>query len=209
MRFSIESNLAVALMDAGDLERAQVQMAYSSTLLGAAVMDLNRFNQANNRAELALAQDEFQTAEEAYREASTYLGLTTPSYAQDLITAGLGICALETGDLSEARRCELSLPEHPSSWYFDPTTILAFESRLLDRRGHTDEALGLLESSAADLQERLELAWLKVRALQVRLMVKRRRTGALALAVEGRDRAAYLRLDHRATEFERMLSVLG
>jgi DNA-binding SARP family transcriptional activator len=209
MRFSIESNLAVALLDAGDLERAEIQMAYSTTLLGSADMDLNRFNQANNRAELLLAQHDFHGAEQSYKEASTYLGLTTPSYAQDLITAGLGICAIETGDLGEARRREEELSERPRSWYFDPTTILAFRVRLLDRRGRTSDALELLEASADDLRGRLDLAWLKARAILVRLMIRRKLGGATSIAQEAKERAEALCLTYRAKEFSALLDALG
>jgi len=209
MRFSIESNLAVALLDSGDLERAEVQMAFSTKLLGSADMDLNRFNQANNKAELLLAQHDFRGAEQSYREASTYLGLTTPSYAQDLITAGLGICALETGDLSGARRREVELNERPTSWYFDPTTIVAFQVRLLDRRGRTPEALDLLETSADDLRGRLDLAWLKARAILVRLLIRRRMHGATFVAQEAKERAEALCLTHRAREFDALLDSQG
>jgi len=208
MRFSIESNLAVALLDAGDLERAETQMAYSTTLLGSADMDLNRFNQANNRAELLLAQHDFHGAERSYREASTYLGLTTPSYAQDLITAGLGICALETGDLSEARRREEELNERPQRWHFDPTTILAFQVRLLDRRGRTPEAVDLLKTSADDLQGRLDLAWLKAQAILIRLMIRRKMGGAIYIAKEAKQRAEALSLNYRASEFDALLDAL-
>ncbi|MGE0159508.1 MAG: AAA family ATPase [Gemmatimonadales bacterium] len=206
MRFSIESNLAVALLDAGDLERAEVQMTHSTSLLGSADMDLNRFNQANNRAELLLALNDFEGAEKCYREASQYLGITTPTYAQDLIAAGLGICAFETGDLGEARRLEQELHERPTRWHFDPSTILAFRVRLLDRRGRTDEALQLLESSAADLRGRLELAWLKTRALEVRLMIKRRIPGAREIANEAEALASNLCLTHRKNEFSELLA---
>jgi hypothetical protein len=172
-------------------------------------MDLNRFNQANNRAELLLAQQDFRGAELSYTEASTYLGLTTPSYAQDLIAAGLGICALETGDLGEARRCEEELHDRPPSWYFDPTVILAFQVRLLDRRARTTEALDLLESSADNLRGRLDLAWLKARALQVRLMIRRRIGGATDVAQEAKERAEALCLTHRTAEFDELLKSLS
>lgn len=206
LRFSIESNLAVAALDAGDLERADVLMVRARAVPGPADMDLNRSIQGNNRAELALAQHDYGKAAEAFTEAATYLGLTTPSYMQDLVTAGLGLCALETGDLAEARRREVDLSEAPPSWHFDPTTILAFRSRLLDRRGRHHDALQLLQSSASDLEHRLVLAWLKVRALEVRLMIKRRVVGARQIALDARGRAEELGLNHRVREFTELLA---
>jgi hypothetical protein len=208
LHFSIENNLAVAALDAGDLERADVLMAGASALAGSAEMDLNRFIQANNQAELAMAQHDFLRAERAYTEAATYAGATTPSYLMDLVNAGMGICALETGKLAEARRLEEELEPSPPSWYYDPTTILAFRARLLERRGRRDEALDLLQSAAPDLENRLVLAWLKVQALRMRLMRKQGSSGARSIATECLELAEGLRLTHRALEFARFLQAL-
>ncbi len=128
---------------------------------------------------------------------------------QDLVNAGLGLCALETGDLSEARRREQELQDPPPSWYYDPTTILAFRSRLLERRGRPGEALELLEDSAKNLEGRLVLAWLKVCELQVRLMARRGYAGAKDLATASEKHAAELGLIHRAREFSRLSELLG
>ena len=125
VRFSIESNIALSLLDAGEIERADVMMTLSSRMLGSADMDMNRFNQANNRAELALARHDFGGAASWYAKATTYVGLNTPAYAQELLNAGLGLCALETGDLSESRRREQQLAEPPETWFYDPTTIFS------------------------------------------------------------------------------------
>jgi tetratricopeptide (TPR) repeat protein len=206
MRYSIESNLIVAALDAGDLERAQSLMARSASILGSADLDFGRFNEANNRAELALAYEDYAAATAAFAEASRYLGPTTPSYAPSLISAGLGLCALETGDLAEARRREQEVLEAPKSWHFDPYIILAFRTRLLDRRGRYREALEEIEEAIRDLEERLVLASLKLRGLQVRLMVKRNVPGASEIAQRAKLRAEGLCLWHRAAEFAALTS---
>ena len=200
---SIECNLAVAMLDAGDLAEAEILMERSWELSGSVDMGLHRFVQVNNRAELALAQQDLRAAELSFREAATYLGHTTPTYMQDIVHAGLGYCALESGNLAEARRRAQELHDPPSSWYFDPTTILTFRSRLLERRGSIDEAVQLLESGASDLENRLVLAWLKVRGMQVRLMVRRRydRIRAKRIAREAAELAASLGLTYRVKEF--------
>ena len=207
MRFSIESNLAAAHLDAGDLARAEALMARVDRIAGTGEMDLNRFIQANNEAELALARCEFEAGADAYRRAEGYLSLATPSYMADLVNAGLGYCALETGNLAEARRREGMLHEAPASWYFDPTTILTFRARLLERRGQPMEAITLLADSAADLRGRLTLAWLKVAAVQVRLMVKVAPAAGGAYAAELMREASRLQLVHRAREFEALQEV--
>jgi tetratricopeptide (TPR) repeat protein len=208
-RFSIESNLVVASIDAGNLEKAEDLMARSSPLLGSGEMNFGRFNQANNRAELALARNDFLPAARAFREASRYLGPTTPSYAPALIAAGLGICALETGDLGEARRREQEMPDQSEDWHYDPSIILAFRIRLLDRRGRHREALELLDAAARDLDNRLVVAWLKVRALELQLRIKRKvHRGARKIALAAKLTAEALGLRHRADEFAAHLAEL-
>jgi hypothetical protein len=209
MRLSIESNLAVAALDAGDLEAAEAQMTRASALLGSADMDLNRFIQANNKAELALAQYDFSRAEQAYAEAASYAGVTTPAYMMDLVHAGIGLCALETGNMTEARRREQEIRSPPASWHFDPTTILAFRSRLMERRQDLRGAVDLLDAAASDLENRLVLAWLKVRALQVRLLRKAGSMHTQELATEALNLAKQLQLAHRVDEFSGLLHEAG
>jgi DNA-binding SARP family transcriptional activator len=207
-RFSIESNLAVAALDAGDLDAAEAQMARASTLAGSAAMDLNRVIQANNRAELSLARLEFQQAEVAYREAAEYARAGTPRYLLDLIHAGMGMCAVEAGRMSEARHHEEELSSPPDRWHFDPTTILAFRTRLLGLRQKRSEAINLLTDASRDLESRLVLAWLKVQALQVRLLRRTDRARAKGVAAEALSHAEALNLTHRVREFAGLLNGL-
>ena len=62
------------------------------------------------------------------------------------------------------------------------------------------------QTSAWDLEHRLVLAWLKVRALEVRLMIKRRVVGARQIALDARGRAGKLGLNHRVREFTELLA---
>lgn len=201
-RFSIESNIAVAYLDAGDHERAHSLMDRAWQISGAGDMDMNRFIQCFNEAELALSMKDFGEAATAFTHAANYLGPTTPTYMSDAVNAGLGYCALETGDLAEARRRADMLHEEPSCWYFDPTTIVCFRARLLETRGRRDEGIQLLARTVAHLSGRLPLAWLKVALLQVRLMAKQAPRDALKIANEMASRARELHLGRRAREFE-------
>jgi hypothetical protein len=206
--FSIENNLAVAALDSGNLEVAEVQMMLCSALAGSADMDLNRFIQSNNKAELALAQGRYHDAEAAYEEAASYARSNTPAYMMDLVHAGLGLCALEMGNLSEARRREQELLPAPQSWHFDPTTILGFRARLLELRQRREEAIELLEEASVDLHERLVLAWLKVQAQQTRLLKKVGDVRAKEVALNALERAKELHLTYRAREFALLLDGL-
>jgi tetratricopeptide (TPR) repeat protein len=209
LRFSLESNLAVAYLDAGDLEAAEVLMLSSSKMLGSAELDLNRFNQANNSGELALAQGEFSRSREWFQLASEYIGPRTPVYALNIVNSGLGLCALATGNLAEARSREERLTPMQPPWYVDPTTIVAFQSRMHEVRQEYAEAQQVLQDAADDIEDRLVLAWLKIRQLQVRLERRLDPAKAATLAREGLNRSQELGLRHRAIEFERLLVRLG
>jgi tetratricopeptide (TPR) repeat protein len=209
LRFSVESNLAVAHLDAGDLDRAEVLMLRSSQMLGSAELDLNRFNQAYNSGELALAQRQYDEARRHFNMASDYIGQRTPVYAADLVNAGVGLCAIETGDLQEAKAREDALTSFPTRWYVDPTSLVAFSSRMREMRREYSLARGLLDQAADDVQDRLVLAWLKIRLLQARLERKFNPRRGETLAREGWICSRELGLTHRMAEFERLLLRLG
>ena len=206
---SLESNLALGALDAGDLARAEALMDRARRMLGSADMQVNRFNQAYNLGELALAQSDFGRAIDAFGEAEQYINPTTPAYVSDFLNAGIGLCSLESGNLSEARRREEAMSHRASSWRCDPTTILTFRARLLERRNRCGEALAMLAEGAEDLDGRLVLAWLKVRALQVRLLRKGGDEHARILAAEAHERALSLNLTHRAATFAEVLKITG
>lgn len=209
LRFSIESNLAVAHLDAGDLDRAEVLMLSSSQMLGSAELDLNRFNQAYNAGELAFAQGHYDQALRHFDIASGYIGRRTPVYAADLVNAGVGLCALETGDLQEAREREDALASMPSRWYVDPTSLVAFASRMHEMRREYPAAREILDQAANGVQDRLVLAWLKIRLLQIPLERKLDPRRGEILAREGLARSRELGLTHRTAQFERHLIRLG
>jgi len=200
-RFAIESNVAVALLDAGEIESAEAMMVRAARVVEKGDMDLHRFIRANNQAELALAVGDLDAAKLAFTEAGTFLGPTSPSYMRDLVNAGLGYCALESGDVGEARRREAALGASPTSWYYDPTTLLTFQARLLERRGKWQEAVAIVRAAATDLEARIVLAWYKLRLLEVRMLVKYGHPDAKRLAEEGERKALEAGLKRRAKDF--------
>ena len=152
IRFNIESNRALALLDAGELDRAEVAMERAEEL--AASPHLPLFSLLCNRAELALARQDFLEAEVQFRQAGLSVGPTAPSHAHVLVSAGLGLCALELGDLAEARRREASLPDAPDMWAYDPALIVSFRCRMLERRGGRAEATAQLRGQLEQLRPR-------------------------------------------------------
>jgi len=205
-RFSLDSNVAAELMDAGYMDQADVLFQSAAGLLGKADMTFSRINHACNRGELALARGLFTEARQAFRAADGFLGSTVPDYTSDFVNAGVGLSALELGDLAEARRREENLRPPPERHYYDPSTILRFRVRLLERRGETGSALQLLESAARDLDGRLMLAALKIRLLSVEVCLRQRDPIAASLAEEGLTAAEAMRAYPRVVEFQRLLA---
>jgi tetratricopeptide (TPR) repeat protein len=196
--------MGAAFLDAGELDRAEVLLTKAGKLLGSADMTFPRINLACNLGELALARRDFKRAAAAFESAGRHFGLTIPRYTSDFVNAGLGLCALEMGSLSEARRREQELGDPPPVWYYDPTVIIAFRARLLERRGAREQAVELLSHAADDLEGRLVMAWLKVRSLQVRLMLRAGVPGSRELAEEGLVLSRTLNLPYRSAEFEQL-----
>jgi tetratricopeptide (TPR) repeat protein len=208
-RYSLESNLAAQVMDAGDLERADVMLKKAGRLFGSADMTSPRVNHAFNVGELAVALGDFARAKAAFTEAREMLGTAKPRYTNDFVNAGLGLCALETGALASARRHEENLGDTLPTWYFDPTIIVSFRSRMLTLRGCHDEAQNLLGSTAEDLEDRLCLGWLKVRSLQARLMRQRSPLAAREMAHICLAKARELRLPRRVAELSLLMDSLS
>ncbi|GMV07050.1 MAG: hypothetical protein AMXMBFR53_33250 [Gemmatimonadota bacterium] len=114
-----------------------------------------------NRGELLLRQREFPDAFAAFSRASRITTASTPRYVMNLINAGLGVCALEIGDLTLARDLDSVVHGEPY-WYYDPTLVLLFRSRMLARRAGSGQALSDLECGAAAIRRRLPIAWMKL-----------------------------------------------
>ncbi|MEX0837282.1 MAG: AAA family ATPase [Gemmatimonadota bacterium] len=212
-RFSLESNAAAELMDAGYFDEADAAYTKAEELLMKGEMTFSRINLACNRGELALARGQYHAARELFSRADGHLGGSVPSYTKDFVNAGVGLAALEVGDLGEAREREQRLGSLVTSdLYYDPTTILQFRSRYLERKGDADAAMELLDLVAKDLESRLVLAWLKTRLLQVRLLLRRgEKRPARDLAEEARSVAVRLGMEPRVREIERLarLSAVG
>jgi hypothetical protein len=205
LRFSLESNIAVAHLDSGNLDAAEVAMGRSTAMLGNAQLDANRFNQAINGGELALAQGEVELAQKLFLKARSFLGAKTPGYSESMVLAGLGLCAVETGNLSTAKALERSLPDDPGWWYFDPTLVVTFRCRMHQMRGERDRATALLTSVTNALEGRLVLAWLKLTLLHAWTERANDRDRAWRLASSGLAISQSLGLVDRARGFAELL----
>ena len=198
----VRSNLATGMLDAGEIDAAHELFRESSHLPKYELNGLDAFNWANNRAELALVEHSFAEAAHWFETAASRLEPKSPAFAWSVVHSGRGLSALESGDLTEARRCEAMVGELPKHIHFDPSTILAFRVRLLENRGRTKEGADLLELAHDALAGRLEMAWLKVGILRVRKLAKWRIDPPSGLAPRLMAFAQKHGLDRRAQEID-------
>jgi len=204
-RFNFAANLGAFYLDAGDLDNAESAMKRAASLLGGAEADVLRVNNLCNLGELAIHRREFSSAAGFFRTAITKLGRNTPPDQAQGAIAGLGRSVLELGRLSEARSLEARLHPYPARWYFDPTLVLTFRARLMERRGEAEEAAHHIQTFSEGLRDRLTLAWLKLRLFEARLRRRIGLQGLVECATEAREIACRLSLSTRAREFQWVL----
>lgn len=170
IRFQIESNCGVAHMEALHLEEAGRHFASAEAILRGAQAALMRLNHFYNLGELAYLRGELGEALHFFRFAEGLLSASTaPQDIRSLVNGAIGLCCIESGDLTEARVREAAIGPLPQPWHYDPTMLLAFMVRLLERRGKLRDALDLLRPQAIALRPRLPLAWLKLLAIEARV----------------------------------------
>jgi DNA-binding SARP family transcriptional activator/tetratricopeptide (TPR) repeat protein len=171
-RFSFESNRALGLMDSDLLDDADIGFKRAETLIGGADMTFARANSACNQGTLAIARGLYDEAKRHFERAATFRGPDAPRYVHDAVHSGLGLCALESGAMSEALHREAALRDQPKIWYYDPNLTMQFRARLLARRGEHDKAIDLLERTALAVEGRLVSAWVKLKVSQSILMAR-------------------------------------
>ncbi len=198
-RLMIEHNRAVALLDSGELDRATALTDSVLGQFGSADMDLTRFNHFCTRGEIAIWEGQYDLGLAQLKMASTLLGPSTPEYAVSFVEAGIGLCALETGRLGESRRRERRLGQLTVPFLLDPSVVLEFRTRLLERRGEGQAATNAIVDRARPFEHRSTLRWLKLVASHAR---RATRWGQLdrATVERARDTAVRLGLERRSEE---------
>ncbi|MBM3500961.1 MAG: hypothetical protein FJX74_20080, partial [Armatimonadetes bacterium] len=169
-RFQVESNQGVAYMDAGDLEEAAEAFAAAGAILKGARAAVMRVNHHYNLGELSYLQGDVPAALDAFLSSEALLGPSArPADIQFLVNAAIGLCSLEIGAITEARRREEIMRSTAADWHFDPTIPLTFSVRLLERRGSHSQALDILREALPTLATRFPVAWLKLLPVEARL----------------------------------------
>ena len=205
-RCSFEANRALGYMDAGLLDLAEEGFERAEELIGTAEMTFARANLACNRGTLAILQGRPDKAACHFALAGDFTGPEVPRYVSDAVNAGLGICALESGSMSEALRRESALRSEPSTWYYDPSLTMEFRSRLLTRRGEYAAAIELLQQSAKAVEGRFVSAWLKLTLSQAKLMARVKHPGLTAVVTRGLRVSTECQMTVQAGAFEKLFA---
>jgi len=200
LRFDLACNQGVFYLDAGDLDQAAAAIDRAAALIDGAEAPRLHFSVACNRGEIDLERRCFSEAQRHFEAAEAALHNGSPSWHAAVASAGIGLAALDSGAISEAARREAELPSDPQSWYFDPTLILTFRARLLERRRQPVAAVALLRRHGEALAARLPIPLIRTEILASRIsrragLRQERRAFHRALRV-----ARSLALDTRAQE---------
>ena len=202
LRTVIEANSAVFALDVGDLDRAEAFLNRSNELLAGADLRHLNLNQVINEAELAYCRGEFESARDRFLAAEALWEPPLPRHVLNVVHAGLGLCDLETGSLSQASKRLNQISADPPIWHYDPCMVLYFRARMEAKRGRVDSALDILQRHQPGLFPRMTTAWLKLRWRECQLRKRAGLPPARDRVAEALQVARALSLGNRAQQFE-------
>ena len=121
--------------------------------------------------------------------------------------AGLGLCHLHDGQLSEARRLASELPSRPESWTFDPWLWMTLEARLgLASGTHVMTVLEDLRSVETSLVGKMLIPWMRLRMVRFEIATRRGINIPREEIDELESFMADRRIPHRHAELKRLLT---
>jgi len=203
LKFNLRLNQAVWHLDVGNLDLARPALfAALEMVRGTSARDAQALAQLNV-GELGLAAHDQKLAEDGFRAAQELISHSSPHFFREYAKAGLGLCALQSGELGEARRLESELPPFPEFWTYDPTIVAIFKSRMFRQRRDIPRAVTCLETVRKSVRERLVPTWLRLTLEEARLLRTVDRGKASRLGDEGHEVASALGLEERKGEFDR------
>jgi AAA ATPase domain len=172
---SLLLNEGVWQMDTGRLAEARVLFGRAvSEARGPMRMDSIALFHLNV-GELELLCEDYAAAEDHFRIVEDGIGPT----GKDLRTrwtvisnAGIGLCALRSGRLSEANQRLTESPSFLEAHMSDPTLPAIFESAMLCHRGKPREGAAFLAGIVEAISNRLPVQALRLRMEEVRILMR-------------------------------------
>jgi tetratricopeptide (TPR) repeat protein len=172
VKFSIRENLAIWFMDAGELDRSRLEFQAADRLLGGHSHGAMKFMSLFNWAELAFRTYEAALSRDLFLEALALGPPDIPIYGIHLAKAGLGLAHLHLGELREAREIMTQLPPPDSTYHFDPSSLVLFWTRWIERTSGPKPAARFLQSERVKLRETFFPTWAYLGVEEVRLLSK-------------------------------------
>jgi DNA-binding SARP family transcriptional activator/tetratricopeptide (TPR) repeat protein len=206
LKFFLRLNKAVGHLEAGELDQAATAFTMTEEVINGTGATQSYVTLLLNKGELAQACHDVPTARSHYLRAESYLNVSSANSSRTIINAGLGICALKGGDLSEARDREADLPPQPAIWTFDPFVVVSFMVGMLKKRGDRVAAERLLEGVTEDVRSRLVTAWIKLMIVRADLWRGSDPARAAEIAAEALAVAERLNLTKRVRQLQRFLA---
>jgi tetratricopeptide (TPR) repeat protein len=123
--------------------------------------------------------------------------------------AGVGLCALRTGRIAEAKKRLLASPPMPDDWLTDPTIPATFRAAMLSHEGKIREGADLLADVARNVSHRFPVQELRVRLEEIRLLRRVDPVRAQLRAIEGAEMATSLEIHSHAATFDLYARILG
>jgi DNA-binding SARP family transcriptional activator/tetratricopeptide (TPR) repeat protein len=200
LKFFVRLNKAVGLLEAGELAAAQTAFASAESVINGTKAIHALVTLLLNMGELYLASHDHVAASQHYSRAQALLTASSPEASRTIINAGLGVCALRSGDLSQARLREANLPPIPPLWTFDPFVVVSFKASMLKKRGDWGSADRLLAEVAKDVRPRLVTAWIKLSIVRADLWKRLDPEKATRIAERALPVAAELSLSARVSQ---------
>jgi predicted ATPase len=206
LRFFIRLNRAVWHLEVGELAAARNAFASVEPVIRGREARNAHARLLLNQGELALAELDFDSAQDLFRRAESFLGPASPESFRWIIDAGQGLTDLHFGRLGEARKREAELSPFPKHWTFDPSVVAAFKANMLRMRGAVEEAEHLLGEIAEDVEDRFVTAWIKLTLERARLLSRRTPGKAREIAEKAIRLTSHLSLRERSEQLRRVVN---
>ena len=203
LRFHLRQNRGVWHLDTGNYDAAEVAFGEARQLVESEDSEAG-FILDVNCGELNLGLGEIPKALECFERVINQDPASVPANISLTAEAGLGMCELHAGHLRQAVKRN-DLLRFPSFWSFDPTLPVTFRARVRRCHGDVPGALGVLRTTAEQVETRFPLCWIKLRMEEIRLLQTTDEVSARRLARDVSKRAMQLGLTHQHKRIQALI----
>ncbi len=203
LRLYLRQNRGLWHLDTGNYDAAEVAFGEARQLVESEDSEAG-FILDVNCGELNLGLGEIPKALECFERVTNQDPASVPANISLTAEAGLGMCELHAGHLRQAVKRN-NLLRFPSFWSFDPTLPVTFRARVRRCHGDVPGAMGVLRTTAEQVETRFPLCWIKLRMEEIRLLQTTDEVSARRLAQDVSKRAIQLGLTHQHKRIQALI----